>query len=566
VLSTVFATIALAAIYIAASPPQYTATAALMPDTRRTPASPIQANAETIVDAGFIETQIEYLRSDRIALAAINDLALWNDPEFTEPAPGLLSRIIAGIQALKTIITAPFSSRQEQPEDSRQRLVLSRFKNQLAISRISRSYIASIAFTSVDPKKAARVANQVAEAYIKDQLGAPFSNAERASAWMQQRVDELRSQANEAAQLAQQFKDTTRQATEGRGGDMYVEHRERPEQFRDLEIAAQRKKSLYESLLNRYNRLSQFVEQYSVPTTEARIVTEALPPANKSYPKTGLTLLAAAFFGGAIGLVGAFAREYFDRRLRTREQIERDLGVRCLGFLPVVSTRAVRKEGMASGLSHPGAAQIPLYFQDSAEVLRHVRFAIDFDDRNSGGRVVGIVSPKSGDGTSTFALNFAMTLAEDGHPAALIDADLRHRTLTRSFAPNVAIGLEDILQGEQVSKEKILSRLDGFCFLAAGSRRSSAHPAHLLASPRMDELLDRMRAKFRYVLLDLPPALERVDAVACAHLVDAYVIVAHAERTSADDVINTLRSQPLIFQRALGLVVNASRSASGRLY
>ena len=63
-----------------------------------------------------------------------------------------------------------------------------------------------IAYTSLDHKRAASIANATAEAYIEDQLKAKYDVANRASTWMQQRITELRPQVAEAFQGVQDFK------------------------------------------------------------------------------------------------------------------------------------------------------------------------------------------------------------------------------------------------------------------------------------------------------------------------------------------------------------------------
>ena len=69
-----------------------------------------------------------------------------------------------------------------------------------------RSYIEQIAYTSLDPSKAAKIANAFADAYIEDQLQAKFEATHRASVWLEQRIGELRKQASDAYKEVQDFK------------------------------------------------------------------------------------------------------------------------------------------------------------------------------------------------------------------------------------------------------------------------------------------------------------------------------------------------------------------------
>jgi len=84
--------------------------------------------------------------------------------------------------------------------------VIAAVKDNLRVIRLGRSYIEQIAFTSLDRDKAAKIANAFADAYIEDQLQAKFEATRRASAWLEERIGELRQQASDAYKAVQDFK------------------------------------------------------------------------------------------------------------------------------------------------------------------------------------------------------------------------------------------------------------------------------------------------------------------------------------------------------------------------
>jgi polysaccharide biosynthesis transport protein len=57
-------------------------------------------------------------------------------------------------------------------------------------------------FSSVDPDKAARIANEIADAYIEGQLSARALSAERANSWIQKRIADLRQLADSTMQAS----------------------------------------------------------------------------------------------------------------------------------------------------------------------------------------------------------------------------------------------------------------------------------------------------------------------------------------------------------------------------
>ena len=84
--------------------------------------------------------------------------------------------------------------------------VLGTVRANLRVTRLGRSYVEQIAYTSLDPNKAATIANAFADAYIEDQLQAKFEATRRASVWLEQRIGELRKQASDAYRAVQDFK------------------------------------------------------------------------------------------------------------------------------------------------------------------------------------------------------------------------------------------------------------------------------------------------------------------------------------------------------------------------
>lgn len=547
VIAGVVAALGLAALYLILASSLYTATTSIIPDTKRAPPSPAEVAAESIADPAIVESQIETIRSDKIALAVVTKLRLWEDPEFVPPEPGFVSRVVTFIVRGLT----PFGLLKPErvaSEDIKKQVAVAVFGQKLKVQRLGRSYVTEIAFTSLDPVKAATISNEIANAYIQDQLDSKFLAAQRTGVWMKHRIEELQHKVAGATQAVEEFKSRNN----GNGGQDSAEAQQNAAKLRQLEADAQTQKSVYDSLVNRYARIGQFMQQQSLPITEARIVADATPPLSKSSPKSGLILVLATFMGGVLGVGGALAREYFDRSIRTSEQVEREVGIRCLGFLPAV------KDARVGSLSadHPEIAN---------ETLRAVALAVDRDRRLDEGRTIGIVSPRSGDGKTTLASSLAFLLSQRGMSTLLIDGDLRDPVLTRSLSHNVPSDIVGVLQGTVGLTENVIRHELGFDLLGASTLPVRIHPSEILSSRVMLNLIDGLRKAYDYVIIDLPPMLERVDVSVCAPLADVFVLIVDARRTSIDDVNRALRTSDVVTERLAGIVVNRSKAAAGLL-
>jgi succinoglycan biosynthesis transport protein ExoP len=542
-------------LYLLMATSQYTAVALLVTDTRRTHAVP--AVPEVTVDPAVIESQIEMIRSEKISRAVIRRLNLENDPEFVGTG-GLLSSLVESIGLGE--------HHQEISPAIRQRRALDRFDRSLRVSQIGRSYVADIRFTSSDPAKAARIANAIAESYIDDQLEAFTTGATRAGSWIKQRLDALRRLAKDAAAALEAFKSENGIAGANQGtldGDVQA-------RFQTLEATAASFRRSYETFQN-LDRYSETIQEQSLPVTEARVLSEALPPVTRSAPKTGVTLLLSLLLGCGLGVTLAFAREHLDRTVRTRKQLEAELGIKSLGCLPLLSSRKMmtnwRRRILKSRarflrLPGPPADRVAALFKQdrtfpqAREALINIRVAIDARNYVSGCRVIGITSARDHEGKTTVALNLADSIAGSGKRVLLVDGDLRARSLTTLLASDCVRGLPEALAGSLALNDLLPCPNFSFHLLPQPPGQDDKCPPEVLSSKDMRALLAQARRKYDYVIIDLPAALDHVDAVTMAGLIDAFVLVAEWQRTRIDELEQVLLASGVFSERLVGAVIN----------
>jgi succinoglycan biosynthesis transport protein ExoP len=347
------------------------------------------------------------------------------------------------------------------------------------------------------------------------------------------------------------------------------------ETLKALNAKHQSAQQLRDSLQNRYARVSQFIQQQSIPVTEARIITEATPPLSKSSPKRTLIFLLALFGGGVLGIGSAIGREHFDRTVRRPEQIERELGVRPLGAVQLFGGRA--KDSPSRPRSAPDAQQKQTNGTDkgtfltrrieswlagpAGETLRRVKIALDEGVRTSQGRVLAVVSPNAREGKTTIALALAVIMARAGKRTCLIDADIREPSLTRALTPGATGGLVSIIGQKPLFADEGVRQLHGFHFIGQGPGFSACHPSEVLGSEAMQDMLDNLRGRFDYIIVDTPPLLPYVDVAAAAATLDAFVLVAESGRTTIEDLRRSFSASDPIEERLVGVLINKSPRA-----
>jgi polysaccharide biosynthesis transport protein len=190
--------VALGAIYVLKSPPKYTATVTLLADTRKMELvqQPTVYNEASIQSVGAMETQVELLRSDEVALRVIKKLNLSEDPRFVGNHRSLLHSVAPGY----------FPELPALSEDERQSLALAQFDKNLTVGRIGVSYAIEIDFESRYPDLAAEIANAVADVYIELQRSTEYDAARRASDWLEERIPGVRAKSEGAQKAVVDYK------------------------------------------------------------------------------------------------------------------------------------------------------------------------------------------------------------------------------------------------------------------------------------------------------------------------------------------------------------------------
>jgi succinoglycan biosynthesis transport protein ExoP len=199
--------LALTFLYLYTTVPTYVATASMVIDARKLQMLNPQTTTrdEVNVDASMVQTEIELLKSDNVSRAVINKLHLTEDPEFVGEPPGLIGALINRVRGL-------FATQSQSVDDQdlkRARLekgVLGTFNAIRMVTRVGLSYVMEINVQSVNPEKAAKIANAIAEAYIDDELNSKYEETRRASIWLQDRLKELRSEVAAQQQAVVDFR------------------------------------------------------------------------------------------------------------------------------------------------------------------------------------------------------------------------------------------------------------------------------------------------------------------------------------------------------------------------
>ena len=157
----------------------------------------------TRLDYAMIESQMAIIRSTVFLRRVVEKEHLVSDPEFGSGRPRVVRVADEPNQG---------GAKDDQPIPPDVARSIEALKGAVSVkgggqAQYAVSYLFFISVTSIDPARAARLANAVADAFIVDKLDARFEAAKRASAWLSDRLVELKNQLRESEEAVAHFRD-----------------------------------------------------------------------------------------------------------------------------------------------------------------------------------------------------------------------------------------------------------------------------------------------------------------------------------------------------------------------
>src|SRR6266436_4340733 len=196
------ALLAIAVIYVVSTTTLYTATSTVLVDPRRSTA--IESNQAAMQMSNFgtddatIESETLLIQSIAILQRVVEKLKLTDDPEFI-PTPGLLDPI-------KRLFSSSSSVAGASPEDAAKARSVEILQRRMKVTRQGTTFLVDINISSESPRKAAVIANALAEGYFEEQVRAKYEATRIASTWLNGQIDALKSRVVAAEKAVEDFR------------------------------------------------------------------------------------------------------------------------------------------------------------------------------------------------------------------------------------------------------------------------------------------------------------------------------------------------------------------------
>jgi capsular exopolysaccharide synthesis family protein len=294
----------------------------------------------------------------------------------------------------------------------------------------------------------------------------------------------------------------------------------------------------------------------TVEVGSVNVVDYAKIPVYPEPPAAALNATLGAMLGLLLGGGLALLLRYSDRTIKNDEDVKERLGLNVLGCIPQL------RKGQAALLSSPAGKEgrgswVRFAFDEAYKVART---NLQYAAHTHKCRKLLITSTLNGEGKSTTAANFAISLAQSGKSVLVIDCDLRKEGNPGLLEPQLeeGRGLARVLAGEldaaDVAGAIAVIEGTGVSLLTAGA--VVPNPSELLGSGNMAKLLALLEQDYDYILLDTPPACLFTDAVALSQYSDGVILVVKQSYARLDTIYLTMDNFISVNARILGCVLN----------
>lgn len=273
--------------------------------------------------------------------------------------------------------------------------------------------------------------------------------------------------------------------------------------YLDLERQQQIKQELYVFLLQK--REETAISKTS-NISNSRIIDAPKALEGPITPRRMFVWITGLFGGIIIPLIILYLRDILNIKIQSKEDIKKRTQVPIIGEIghnDKYEDELVTKESRSS----------------ISENFRSLRTNIAFYLNSEDQKVVLLSSSMSGEGKSFVAINLALILAFSGKKVVAMEMDLRKPNLSVKLKPKNIIGFSNYIISDDLTPKDIIqpSGINDNLFLI-GSGPIPPNPSELILSERTDQLIEKLKEEFDYIIIDAPP----IGLVTDAQLLSKY--------------------------------------------
>ena len=337
------------------------------------------------------------------------------------------------------------------------------------------------------------------------------------------------------------------------------------------QLELDRKMRDYNAIQEEITALNRQLERYEVEINgvsaelrdpdrvRAEVHTRATKPLRRSSPQVGFFVPAGFVIGLLVSAGLSFLLEFMDDSVKLPSDVSRHLRMPLLGMVPLYDED--EEEDAEEVCVATLASSKPRGLL--GEFYRQLRTNLFFSAPAGEIRTTLVTGSGASCGTTTTAVNLAITLAAEGKRVLLVDGNFRRPRLNRIFvAEGAPRGLSNMLVGQCTAADVIRpSGIDNLDVMDSGP--PPPNPADLLSGRRMSDFLASQKDYYDHTIVDGPPSLVVTDSRILATQMDGTIVVVRAAETPRGVVQRMIRELKTGDIRILGVVLNGVKPRKG---
>ncbi len=292
-----------------------------------------------------------------------------------------------------------------------------------------------------------------------------------------------------------------------------------------------------------------------------RPIDRGYVPDEPSWPPHTLFLVIGFLAGCMIAGTMVYARESMNTRIDGIEKLEkRDLPI--LSVIPNLKEASDNKfaqKGTFNVSGHPISNDVVTLFDfisAGTEAFRQLRNNILFSQENKNIKTITVTSSDKGEGKTTLCANLGVVLAETAKNILILDIDFRRPNAHNKFGLSQEPGIMEVLFEDAKLENTIQNTIvNGLDLLSVG--RKPANPSGVIQNIGMIELLDSLKYKYEYIILDTTPYGLISDAAPLLKQADANILVSRFNQTKEAQLDQTIDKLERIGVNTIGSVLTA---------
>jgi len=181
------------------------------------------------------------------------------------------------------------------------------------------------------------------------------------------------------------------------------------------------------------------------------------------------------------------------------------------------------------------------------EMFRVIRTRIEFVVRRKTNIVIMVTSADAGDGKTFFSTNLAGVYGMTNRKTLLMDVDVRKPAINKRFHVNHPKGLTNYLINE-CTLDEIINVVPDVNYDVIFAGTVPPNPAELIRSDKIIEMIDELRKRYDYIILDSSPIGLVTDSFSLASLADVNLLVVRNKKTDKEffkNVVNQIVTDKL---------------------